>query len=148
MNKETNILLVDDDVDEQEAFTSALQKLDAPINLFFAKDAIGLFNLLATDTYIHLIFLDINMPVKDGKKCLRELKSIPSYQHIPVLVYTVSQSIEDINEVFECGAHYYAIKPYAEINFIETLKTIFNIDWTVQQPIPPRDQFVINMAFI
>jgi len=143
-----NILLVDDDPDEQQAFAKAVPKLGLPITLNFAQDYEELMKILETPHNINLIFLDINMPVKDGKKCLRELKSNEKYKHIPVLVYTVSQSIEDINEVYRDGAHYYAIKPYAESNFIETLKLIFNIDWTVEQRIPGINDFVINLAFI
>lgn len=142
-----NILLVDDDPDEQQAFAKAIPKLGLPITLTFAQGYDELMKILDTRNDINLIFLDINMPVKDGKKCLRELKSNVKYKHIPVLVYTVSQSMEDINEVYRDGAHYYAIKPYAETNFIETLKLIFNIDWTTEQQMPSLKDFVINLAF-
>lgn len=143
-----NILLVDDDPDEQQAFAKAIPKLGLPITLAFAQGYEQLMEILDTQSDINLIFLDINMPVKNGKKCLRELKSNEKYKHIPVLVYTVSQSIEDINEVYRDGAHYYAIKPYAETNFIETLKLIFDIDWTIEQQVPRIENFVINLAFI
>ncbi len=142
------ILLVDDNEDEKQEFAEAIEKLGLDIEMLYARDAKELFDYLEKETNINLIFLDINLPVMDGKKCLKELKSNEKYNHIPVLVYTVSQSIEDIEEVFQGGAHYYAVKPYARVNFMETLKLIFGIDWTVEQSIPPREQFVINLAFI
>ncbi len=88
------------------------------------------------------------MPRKNGKECLKELKSHTTFNRIHVLIYSVSNNITDIDEVYENGAHYYVIKPYANVNFMETLKIIFNIDWTKEQPIPHREQFVINKAFI
>jgi len=143
-----NILLVDDDEDERQAFAEAIDKLGLPLDLLYARNAGELFEYLEKKSDINLIFLDINMPLKDGRVCLKELKTNEKYRHIPVLVYSVSQSIEDVDEVFAGGAHYYAVKPYAEVNFIETLKLVFGIDWTLEQPIPSREQFVINLAFI
>jgi len=139
---------VDDDEDERQAFAEAIDKLGLPLDLLYARNAGELFEYLEKKSDINLIFLDINMPLKDGRVCLKELKTNEKYRHIPVLVYSVSQSIEDVDEVFAGGAHYYAVKPYAEVNFIETLKLVFGIDWTLEQPIPSREQFVINLAFI
>lgn len=135
-------------MDEQEAFDKAIRKLGLPIKLIFAQNCEELSAILEEGVEARLILMDINMPVKDGKKCLKELKSHQKYKHIPVLVYTISQRITDIDEVYESGAHYYAIKPYAEVNFIETLKLIFGIDWSVKQEIPSRENFVINLAYI
>ncbi len=61
---------------------------------------------------------------------------------------TVSKNMDDVDEVFASGAHYYAIKPYSQINHVETLKKTFDIDWRVPQPIPVKSQFIINHAFV
>jgi CheY-like chemotaxis protein len=141
------ILLVEDDLDDQQTFAEVIQKLELPAHLAFARDAIELFGHLDKDPHVDLIFQDINMPLKNGKQCLKELKSDKRYCHIPVIIYTVSASELDIDEVYENGAHYYVIKPYAYINFMEAMKKVFSIDWTTHQPVPAKKDFIINMTF-
>ena len=60
---------------------------------------------------------------------------------------TVSKNTCDIETVYAEGAHYYAIKPYSQTNFVETLRQIFAINRKVLQPIPEKQEFIINMAF-
>ena len=142
-----NILMVDDDEDEYLFFTEGLEQLDLPHRIIFAKNSQELFNLLEKNMAFDIIFLDINLPVKDGKECLKEIKSHKKYCDTPVLMFTVSKNTSDIEEVFGAGAHYYAIKPYSKANYVETLKKIFCLNWKMKQPIPPKENFVINLAF-
>jgi CheY-like chemotaxis protein len=141
------ILLVEDDPDDRRAFAEVIERLNLPIHLEFAGDAVELFDCLEKNRDIKLIFQDINMPFRNGKQCLRDLKSNRHYRDIPVIIYTVSASKQDIDEVYENGAHYYFIKPYAYTNLLETMKKIFSIDWTKSQPIPAKEDFIINMSF-
>lgn len=147
VNERINILLVDDDPDERQAFSAAIRYIGSDARLLYANGCEELFEKLAVNE-VKLIFLDINMPVIGGKECLKRLKSSNIYKHIPVIIYTVSESQQDIDDVYAAGAQFYAIKPYAQSNFLETMKLIFSIDWTKAQLVPDRDKFVINMAFI
>jgi CheY-like chemotaxis protein len=142
------IILVDDDQDDRQAFAEAIKKLNIPVaHIYYAKDSKELFGQLEEDSNFHLVLLDINMPVKDGKQCLKDLKTDSRYQHIPVIIYTVSVNEKDIHESYEYGAHHYVVKPYAQINYHNTLRTIFNIDWKTPQPVPKKEHFVINNAY-
>ncbi len=142
------ILLVDDDQDDRHAFAEAIEKLKLPITkLTCARDSGELFAYLEGDPDIHLVLLDINMPVKDGKQCLKQLKNDERYKHIHVIIYTVSISEADVHESFESGAHYYVVKPYAQANFHTTLRKVFNINWKEPQPNPAKENFVINYAY-
>jgi CheY-like chemotaxis protein len=142
------ILLVDDDHEDRQAFTEAMKKLNLPIEqLSYARDSNELFGHLENDPDFHLVLLDINMPLKNGKQCLREMKTNEKFKHIPVIIYTVSMSDLDIHESFENGAHYYVVKPYADSNFLLTLQTVFDIDWKVTQPVPSKEDFVINYTY-
>ncbi len=106
-----------------------------------------MFESLENEQDFHLLLLDINMPVKDGRQCLKILKSDERFKHIPVVMYTVSASETDIHEAYEGGAHYFVVKPYAQINFTRTIQTVFDINWKETPAIPPKEHFVINFTY-
>lgn len=147
MEEDFKILLVDDDTDERQTFAGAIRYIRSEAKLLYASSCEDMFGTLSEHN-ISLIFLDINMPVIGGKECLKRLKSSETHLHIPVIIYTVSERQQDIDDVYAGGAHYYAIKPYAQSNFLETMKLVLGINWSEPQPVPLRDKFVINMAFI
>jgi len=141
------ILLVDDDLEDRQAFAEAIKKLKIDIQLTEAKDCHEMFDCLERSNDIQLLLLDINMPRKNGKLCLKDLKTHEKYASIPVVVYTVSLNERDIQDAYDHGAHYYVVKPYAHLNFPITLKSLLEINWTQSPPVPPRERFVINLAF-
>lgn len=142
------VLLAEDDAADKDFFIHGLQKLGLTHKITWAKNHEELFDILEKEPDIDLVIVDLDMPGKNGKQCLKEIKAHEKYNELPVIVMTVSKNSADINEVFEYGAHYYAIKPYSERNFIETLRMIFNIDWKVKQPVPEKKHFIINLAFV
>ncbi len=142
------VLLVDDDVDDLQAFAAAIEFLKLPVELIYARDSKQLFYYLETEADLKLVLLDINMPLKNGLECLKELKSIDRFKDIPIIIFTVSVRQKDIDTAYEYKAHYYVVKPYARENFYQTVKKVFKVDWTRTQPIPPKDDFVINMAYL
>jgi CheY-like chemotaxis protein len=141
------ILLVDDDKDEIISFRQAIEELRMDCDVVFANGADELFSILATQQ-IDVIFLDLNMPVKSGKECLKELKDHALYKNIPVVTFTLNISSDDIDETYKNGAHHYVIKPYSEMNYRNTLNKVFQKDWKSFPPIPQRQDFVINMTYI
>jgi CheY-like chemotaxis protein len=139
------VILVDDNPGDRLVFAEVIEKLEIPMEVLYCRDSTELFHLLQMDNNVDLIWLDIHMPVKDGRECLKELKANKRSRHIPVIIYTGTFSEADIHSTFENGAHYYVVKPYAHINLTEALKTVFNQGWA--QP-PSREAFVINQAFM
>ncbi|HTW76152.1 MAG TPA: response regulator [Thermoplasmata archaeon] len=83
----------------------------------------------------NLIFLDLNMPRKDGREVLREVKADESLRRIPVVVMTSSQAEEDVARAYDQHANCYVRKPIDFVQFHEVVKTLQNF-WfaTVELP--------------
>lgn len=126
------ILVADDDLDDLYFIRAAFSEAVIRPELVFANNGQVVFDYLASATaegkvrYPDLIFLDLNMPVVDGKETLQWLKSTPKYCHIPVLIYTTSQSEADISEAYRLGANSYILKPGTMTEVIETMESIAN----------------------
>ena len=105
--------MIDDDQDDQEIFGIALEKIGIPINLVTANDAFeGLEKLNKEKTFIpDFIFLDLNMPLMNGRQCLAEMKKCPALSKIPVIIYSTSEEQKDIIETMAMGASGFITKP-------------------------------------
>src|SRR4051794_18321384 len=89
-NKKLNILLIDDDKDELVVFNEVLAKLHKSLALHYSPDCTSLVYELINNIKLNMIFLDINMPVKNGMQFLKEIKAHEIHRHIPVIMYSVS----------------------------------------------------------
>lgn len=105
--------LIDDDEDDQEIFSLALNAIDKDIQCITAKDGIEALNVLETDQRLtpDFIFLDLNMLRMNGRECLKEIKKIPHLREIPVIIYSTSSAQKDITETILLGAADYIVKP-------------------------------------
>jgi CheY-like chemotaxis protein len=146
-NEKLNILHVDDDTDDRMIFEEALKDLKIPYNLFQVSDCYKLLDCLTEGNKPDLIFLDINMPIMDGKECLKIIKATDLYKDVPVIIFTVSKREKDVDDVYKAGAHYHIVKPYARTNFLASLKIIFALNWKEKQPIPARSDFFIDYTY-
>src|SRR3954469_22045402 len=90
-----NILLVDDSKDDLMFFDEALSKLSMDYSLHYSPYYTNYIFRLLDDHAIKIIFLDINMPGKDGLCFLADIKANEKYKHIPVVMYSVSVREED-----------------------------------------------------
>jgi CheY-like chemotaxis protein len=114
MNLETiNILLADDDVDDCIFFRMALEGLLLSLNLTIVNDGDQLMEYLIENScqLPDVLFLDINMPRKNGLECLSEIKQDIRLQNLPVVILSTSCSAEKINQAFKIGGHIYIHKP-------------------------------------
>lgn len=126
VKKIETILLIDDDKDDQEIFTIAVQRLNRGITCYTADDGDeGLKQLnnmlLAPD----IIFLDLNMPRVDGRQFLQEIKKQESLKYIPVIIYSTSSLQRDIDETRKLGAAGFLTKPYSLTELCEALTKLF-----------------------
>jgi DNA-binding response OmpR family regulator len=105
--------LIDDDDDDQEIFSLALNNIDEAINCVTANDGIDALNKLILDDNFtpDFIFLDLNMVRMNGRECLVEIKKIPRLQEVPIIIYSTSSEQKDISETKLLGAADYIIKP-------------------------------------
>jgi CheY-like chemotaxis protein len=135
------ILLVDDDLDECDLFTTALKQVT---NNFELKHVSECSDLLSTikETRPDIVFLDINMPGMSGIECLKNIRAETKYQSLPIIIYSTSNNRINIQEAYENKANYYVIKPYSIHGIMKALEKIISIDWQLQ-PSPSLNNFVI-----
>ena len=108
-----NILLADDDIDDCNFFKEALDALPIATDLKMVNDGDELMKHLSenADTLPHVLFLDINMPRKNGLECLSEIKKDEKLKDLPVVILSTLNEREKINSAFKIGGHIYIHKP-------------------------------------
>lgn len=121
------VLNVDDDPEDRDFFCEALREIDPAITCLIAGSGMEALALLETASVLpDYIFLDINMPMMDGKQCLKALKSIPEFEAIPVIMYSTSTDTREIKECYRLGAEDFLIKPHSFEKLVNDLSSIFS----------------------
>jgi CheY-like chemotaxis protein len=140
-----HILLADDDLDDHFFFKRAIRqlKIHATVSAVTMGDQLLKF-LQEKKAAPNIIFLDINMPRKNGIECLQEIKEDSRFKDIPVIMLSSSSSESDIEESFSKGASFYIIKPVLQPELVEILRKVFCFDWKEKLPQPAKDKFVMN----
>jgi CheY-like chemotaxis protein len=127
-----NILMADDDPDDRMLVRDALGETSAPQHLDCVEDGEELLDYLhQRGKYAHLpaghppriILLDLNMPRKDGREALKEIKNDPKLRQIPVIILTTSNATEDIQRAYDLGASSFMIKPRNFETLVKALDT-------------------------
>jgi CheY-like chemotaxis protein len=121
--------LVDDDVDDLEIFSLAVEDLNGSIRCVTAVDGIDALDKLRKDESFtpDYIFLDLNMPRMNGKQCLSEIKKIERLTSIPVIIYSTSSNRKDIDETLKLGATHFLTKPSSISILTRELSTLLNV---------------------
>jgi CheY-like chemotaxis protein len=111
--KRLNVLLADDDIDDCDFFKKALTELPMPTRLTTVHDGEALMEILLKETeeLPHVVFLDINMPRKNGFEVLAELKQSDRLKDLPVIMFSTSNSRDAMTKLFKTGADVYIRKP-------------------------------------
>jgi DNA-binding NtrC family response regulator len=107
-----HVFLVDDDRDDREIFIEALAQIDSNCNCITAENGEDAIKKLTADSFIpDYIFLDLNMPQKNGRECLVEIKSMKRLDEIPVIIYSTSSLPREKEELAQLGASMFMTKP-------------------------------------
>lgn len=128
--KAIHILLVEDNPGDMRLTTEALKEGKVRNELSWAKDGVEALDFLhkrgefATAETPDLILLDLNLPKKNGREVLGDLKNHPTLKSIPVVVLTTSRAEEDILRSYELHANCYIIKPVDLDKFMAVVKAI------------------------
>ena len=127
------ILIAEDDADDRYLIQTAFSEIGYPEQIDFVENGIEVFSYL-DNIYTNnnheeralpgFILLDLNMPKKDGREVLKELKQHPVFKKIPVIVFTTTKNEIEIRRCYELGANSYIVKP---ISFDALLKVVENI---------------------
>ena len=106
------VLLVDDDEDDRLFFAEAIKEIPLDCHLVTFSEGIRLIERLKLGAELpHVIFLDLNMPIKDGIECLKEIRQHASFANLKVVIYSTSFNPESANLLRDHGANYYVRKP-------------------------------------
>lgn len=132
-NKSIVILMADDDADDRLLAKDALSECHMAGDLHVVENGEELLDYLrCTGRYASqaeaprpgLILLDLNMPRKDGREALKEIKSDPGLRKIPVVVFTTSRAETDIARIYELGANSFISKPVSFDALVEVMRTL------------------------
>ena len=91
-----------------------------------------------------LLFLEIEMPCKDGMACILEIRRNPEYNFMPVIMFTSHNRQSFIEESYQSGANYFLLKPSTEKALTEKLEFILSKEWRKQVYFPPRHEYVLT----
>lgn len=142
-----NITLADDDEDDRLFFTDAFEelKINTRVNTF--NDGVELMDYLNDENSIlpNVLFLDINMPKKNGVECLLEIKKSERFKDIAIAIYSTSSSEEHIEETFINGANIYIKKPSDFQTLKKILSDIVTINWQYHTSGLNKDNFLLRM---
>lgn len=135
MEKENSgycILIADDDNDDLHIIKQAFSKINFHENIQTVNDGAELFDYLhkkgkyktAAFPVPKIIMLDLNMPKKDGRECLKELKQNPLTKRTPIIIYSTSSNPEDIHYAYDNGANSYIVKPYSYQELLKIMEIV------------------------
>lgn len=144
-NKILNILLADDDRDDLHFFNLALKASAIKTDLTTVGDGEKLMDHLNAQSHKlpDVLFLDLNMPRKNGSECLIEIKNNDKIKQIPVIIYTTSLHEEVANQLYKTGAHYYLQK--RDLNELEeALHYILKLITENKFIRPDKDKFLLK----
>jgi len=146
MNKTAlNLWLADDDEDDCLFFKEALEELPADCSLVTVNNGEELMLALATMPSPDVLFLDLNMPRKNGFECLCEIKLKENLRSVPVIIYSTSFDPEIVKLLYENGAHHYFRKPAEFSDLKKVLLEVLSTTAVKQNVRPPRENFVIQV---
>lgn len=143
--KTCTILVADDDPDDRLLLEDALIETNLAESLYFVEDGEELMDYLVAHKKYNdpsncprpdLILLDLNMPKKDGREALKEIKENPQLCQIPIIILTTSKAEEDIFCTYELGVNSFITKPVSYEGLVELVKKL-GVYWfeTVRLPL-------------
>ena len=122
------ILLADDDADDRSLFKEALAEVSPDSELAIATNGVELLEVLSKETP-DMLFLDINMPLKNGIDCVKWIKDLKQFRNLIVVAYSSAINNSEINKAYAYGMDLYFIKPTKVRLLIEDLDDLFHLDW-------------------
>lgn len=145
--KPMRILLADDDEDDRMFFSEAIAELKMTNDLTLFEDGKDLMEyLLNPESELpHILFLDLNMPYKNGLECLREIRADERFKDVSVAIYSTSSSESDIEDTFIEGANIYIKKPNDFSELKKVIKEVLHLNWQFHTSSLNRDTYFFSI---
>ena len=125
----SNILLAEDNLEHCYFFRRALYQVAPKVKFEVIHDGDALMSLLV-NFMPDLLFLDLNMPCKNGVECIKEIRENKAYDTLPIVVFTISGQANAIQTAYGFGANLYFIKPKNFSSLVPSLEIILSMDWS------------------
>ncbi len=141
------IALADDDADDRFLFEEAIKEIHIKTNLSLYVNGKELMEYLTSPNVVlpQLVFLDLNMPVKNGLQCLKEIRGNNALKELSVAIYSTSCSEKDIEETFINGANIYINKPNNFNKLKEVIERVLQLNWQYQTSYLNKDNFLLRI---
>jgi CheY-like chemotaxis protein len=140
------ILLADDDKDDSFLFQEILDELPLSTHLTTVFNGEQLMQLLheTKEQLPDVLFLDLNMPRKNGFDCLLEIKGSEKLKFLSVIIFSTSYEPEVVSLLYENGAHYYIRKPNSYRQLKKLIHQALILTETTYIKNPPHEKFVLS----
>lgn len=138
-----DIVLAEADDNDYLVFSVAVNQQEIKVNLKRAGNGVILMRLLSEDMP-DILFLDLLLPLKSGRQCIKEIRADERYDELPIIAYTALQDLESIEFCYREGANLYVLKPKDAVTLAGVLRRILSIDWNKTLYFPQRSQFVMG----
>lgn len=145
--KPLRILLADDDEDDRMFFSEAIGELKMNNELTLFEDGKDLMNYLVNpeSELPHILFLDLNMPYKNGLECLKEIRADHRFKEVSIAIYSTSSSESDIEDTFIEGANIYIKKPNDFSELKRVIKEVLQLNWQFHTSALNKDTFFFSI---
>lgn len=143
--KWSHVILADDDEDDRVIFTEAIESLHPGLKLSLANNGAALMDQLYLPQHplADVIFLDINMPLKSGMDCLKDIRDNAGLKNNIIIMLTTSSSEVDIESSYNEGANFFITKPLSFSGLCGLITKAFSSISEYGNAQPPRKNFVL-----
>jgi two-component system response regulator len=131
--KKHYILIAEDDADDRFLLKTAFDESGYPNTLKFVENGVDVLRYLreiadhkSNDNFPVFILLDLNMPKKDGREVLKEIKENKSLKKIPVIIFTTTKNENEITRCYELGANSYVVKPLVYDELVKIIQALYS----------------------
>ena len=135
------VFLADDDSDDRLILSQALKEVNPSFRVEATENGNELMSLLS-----HLkpdfLFLDLEMPYKNGLECLKEIRATPALADLPIVVFSSTSRPVNIDVAYEMGADLFFIKPSIFKTLVASVKAILALDWKNRDTI--KESYLMN----
>jgi CheY-like chemotaxis protein len=132
------IVLAEDDADDREYFGELINHIRPAIKVRFVTNGVDLMNILR-NFIPDLLFLDLEMPHKNGLQCLVEIRETPGLENLPVVIFSSTSRLSNMQTAYEMGAHLFLYKSASFTELASSVNSLLNLDWS--DPVSIRNQY-------
>lgn len=142
-----HIALADNDKEDRLLFQKAIEILKINTELQLFNDGQQLMDYMEDtgSSLPHMVFLDLNMPIKNGRQCLQEIRSTKAMNDVIIAIFSTSSSEKDIEEIFIYGANIYINKPNTFKALKKAIAKAVEVNWQYHTSCLDKNNFLLRL---